>query len=86
MNVPAFEHILPLDLGLPGGAMIRIVGPEHIPDAPDTVLGLTVAVVSTLSFAALFALQHFMLHAWPHVRTALFYALLFSFTPSSSRP
>ena len=67
MAVPAFlfvlvfEPFLPVGFGLAAGAMIWMVFAELIPDALNTVSGATTGAAVTLAFAALFALQHFVL-------------------------
>jgi zinc transporter, ZIP family len=63
MAVPAFlfiaffEPLLPIGLGFAGGAMIWMVFSELIPDALDETSSNTVAVVVTLSVAAMVAFQ-----------------------------
>lgn len=60
--VLVFEPFLPVGFGLAAGAMIWMVFAELIPDALEDVSGPTVGVAVTLAFAALFALQNFVLH------------------------
>jgi zinc transporter ZupT len=66
MAVPAFlfiaffEPLLPIGLGFAGGAMIWMVFSELIPDALDETSSNTVAVVVTLSVAAMVAFQFFI--------------------------
>jgi ZIP family zinc transporter len=63
MAVPAFlfvaffEPLLPIGLGFAGGAMIWMVFSELVPDALDETSSNTVAVVVTLSVAAMVAFQ-----------------------------
>jgi zinc transporter, ZIP family len=63
MAVPAFlfvaffEPLLPTGLGFAGGAMIWMVFSELVPDALDETSSNTVAVVVTLSVAAMVAFQ-----------------------------
>jgi len=60
--VLVFEPFLPVGFGLAAGAMIWMVFAELIPDALEEVSGPTVGVAVTLAFAALFAVQNFVLH------------------------
>jgi len=60
--VLVFEPFLPVGFGLAAGAMIWMVFAELIPDALQEVSGPTVGVAVTLAFAALFAVQNFVLH------------------------
>lgn len=60
--VLVFEPFLPVGFGLAAGAMIWMVFAELIPDALEDVSGPTVGVAVTLAFAALFAVQNFVLH------------------------
>ena len=60
--VLVFEPFLPVGFGLAAGAMIWMVFAELIPDALEKVSGATVGVAVTLAFAALFAVQNFVLH------------------------
>jgi zinc transporter ZupT len=60
--VLVFEPFLPVGFGLAAGAMIWMVFAELIPDALEEVSGPTVGVTVTLAFAALFAVQNFVLH------------------------
>ena len=63
MAVPAFlfvalfEPLLPIGLGFAGGAMIWMVFSELVPDALDETSSNLVAVVITLSVAAMVAFQ-----------------------------
>ena len=67
MAVPAFllvsyfEPILPIGLGLAGGAMIWMVFAEIIPDALDEISPELVGTVVTLSFAGLLIFQDVMI-------------------------
>ena len=60
--VLVFEPFLPVGFGLAAGAMIWMVFAELIPDALEDVSGPTVGVAVTLAFAALYAVQNFVLH------------------------
>ncbi|MEF8816313.1 MAG: ZIP family metal transporter [Salinibacter sp.] len=60
--VLVFEPFLPVGFGLAAGAMIWMVFAELIPDALEDVSGPAVGVAVTLAFAALFAVQNFVLH------------------------
>lgn len=59
--VLVFEPFLPIGLGLAAGAMIWMVFAELIPDALEDASGATVGTAVTLAFAALFAVQNFVL-------------------------
>jgi zinc transporter ZupT len=61
--VEAFRPFLPVGLGLAAGAMIWMVFAELFPDALDKVEGGSAASAVTLAFAAMMAVQMFLL---PH--------------------
>lgn len=60
--VLVFEPFLPVGFGLAAGAMIWMVFAELVPDALKDASGPAVGVAVTLAFAALFAVQNFVLH------------------------
>lgn len=70
MAVPAylfvsyFEALLPLGLGFAAGAMIWMVFAELVPEALDDTSPHATGVVITLSIAALWSFQHFVLGHW----------------------
>ena len=61
LTVEHFSPFLPVGFGIAASAMIWIVFAELIPDANENAISGTVAVVVTLSFAAILGFQYLVL-------------------------